>query len=85
MFAWATGPIGLLKDGDMITLDADEGLLSVDVSEAEMASRAKAWKPRPNGYSSGCLWKYAQNVGPALKGAVTHPGGAAESECYADI
>jgi len=79
------GPIGLLKEGDIITLDADEGLLSVDVSEAEMASRAKAWKPRPTGYSSGCLWRYAQNVGPACKGAVTHPGGAAESECYADI
>ena len=79
------GPIGLLQDGDIITIDADNGILSVDVSEAELASRAKAWKPRPNGYNSGYLWKYAQNVGSALKGAVTHPGGVAESECYADI
>ena len=79
------GPIALLKDGDVITLDAVEGVLSVDLSEAELARRAKEWKPRPNGYGSGCLWKYAQTVGPACKGAVTHPGGVAESECYADI
>ena len=79
------GPIGLLKDGDIITLDAIEGTLSVDLSEAELASRAKDWKPRDNGYGSGCLWKYAQTVGPAHKGAVTHPGGVAEGVCYADI
>jgi len=79
------GPIGLLKNGDIITLDAVEGIMSVDLSEAELARRAKDWKPRDNGYGSGCLWKYAQTVGPARKGAVTHPGGVAEGVCYADI
>ncbi len=69
----------------MSSLSTRSRVLSVDLSEAELARRAKEWKPRPNGYGSGCLWKYAQTVGPACKGAVTHPGGVAESECYADI
>ena len=46
--------------------------------------RRKAWKPRQTDYQSGALWKYAQAVGSAEKGAVTHPGGAAETQCYAD-
>jgi dihydroxy-acid dehydratase len=79
------GPVALVRDGDIITLDAIEGVLSVDVSDEELARRAKNWKPRPTGYGSGCLWKYAQMVGPAQKGAVTHPGGVAEGVCYADI
>jgi dihydroxy-acid dehydratase len=79
------GPIGLLKDGDMITIDAVEGLLSVDLSDAELEERRKAWQPRDNDMGkSGTLWKYAQTVGPARDGAVTHPGGAAEVVCYAD-
>ena len=79
------GPVAMVRDGDIITLDAIEGVLSVDVSDEELARRAKNWKPRPTGYGSGCLWKYAQMVGPAHKGAVTHPGGVAEGVCYADI
>jgi dihydroxy-acid dehydratase len=79
------GPIGLLRDGDIITLDADKGLLSVELSDAELASRRKAWKPRAHDFQSGALWKYAQIVGDAEKGAVTHPGGAAETHMYADI
>ncbi|MBL8907711.1 MAG: dihydroxy-acid dehydratase [Rhizobiales bacterium] len=79
------GPIGLLKDGDIITIDAEAGELSCEVSEAELAKRAKSWKPRDHGYGAGALWKYAQQVGPAVKGAVTHPGGAREGVCYADI
>lgn len=79
------GPIGLLKDGDIISIDAEAGDLSCDVSEAELAKRAKSWKPRDHGYGAGALWKYAQQVGPAVKGAVTHPGGAREGVCYADI
>jgi dihydroxy-acid dehydratase len=79
------GPIALLKDGDMITLDAIEGTLSCDVSDAEFAARRKSWKPKDHGYGSGALWKYAQQVGPAVSGAVTHPGGSAEGVCYADI
>ncbi|HYX01038.1 MAG TPA: dihydroxy-acid dehydratase, partial [Reyranella sp.] len=54
------GPIGLLKNGDMITIDAVKGRLSVDLSERELAKRRKAWKPKNNGYTSGALWKYAQ-------------------------
>src|SRR4051794_27432303 len=79
------GPIGLIKDGDVITIDATAGLLSVALSDAELAERAAAWTPRSTDYQSGALWKYAQGVGPARDGAVTHPGGARETHCYADL
>ena len=79
------GPIGLLRDGDIIELDADNGTLNVKLTDAELAERRKAWKPRETAVGSGVLWKYAQQVGPAVKGAVTHPGGAGEKICYADI
>jgi dihydroxy-acid dehydratase len=79
------GPIGLLKDGDMIAIDAEQGTIDVELSEAELAKRRAAFKPRPTMYASGTLWKYAQTVGPAEKGAVTHPGGKAEVRAYADI
>ncbi|MBN8921380.1 MAG: dihydroxy-acid dehydratase, partial [Rhizobiales bacterium] len=78
------GPIGLLRDGDMITIDAEAGTISVDLSDAELASRKADWKPRESEHTSGYIWKYAQQVGPAVNGAVTHPGGAAEKHCYAD-
>jgi dihydroxy-acid dehydratase len=79
------GPIALLRDGDMITLDAENGILAVALSAGELEARAKNWKARELGFGSGYLWKYAQQVGPARDGAVTHPGGAAEKACYADI
>ncbi len=79
------GPIGLLRDGDIIAMDAEVGTLNVELSEAELAARRKAWKPRRHDYQSGALWKYAQTVGDAEKGAVTHPGGKAETHVYADI
>jgi len=79
------GPIALLRDGDMITLDAENGILAVALSAGELEVRAKNWKARELGFGSGYLWKYAQQVGPARDGAVTHPGGAAEKACYADI
>ena len=79
------GPIGLLRDGDTIVIDADAGTLEVDLSDAELAERRKAWQPRSHDYQAGTIWKYAQTVGDAEKGAVTHPGGAAETHCYADI
>ncbi|MFO1090104.1 MAG: dihydroxy-acid dehydratase [Hyphomicrobiales bacterium] len=78
------GPIALLKDGDIISIDAVEGTLSVNLSDAELDARRKTWKPRDHGYGAGALWKYAQEVGPAVKGAVTHPGGAKEGVSYAD-
>ena len=79
------GPIGLLKDGDIITIDAESGDISVDLSEEELAERRKNWKPRETDYQSGAIWKYAQTVGSAEKGALTHPGGKAETHIYADI
>ena len=79
------GPIALLKDGDIIHLDAVNGTLSCDVSDAEFEKRKKSWKPREHGYGSGAIWKYAQLVGPAVDGALTHPGGSKEGVCYADI
>ncbi|MEO0390733.1 MAG: dihydroxy-acid dehydratase, partial [Pseudomonadota bacterium] len=77
------GPIGLLKDGDVITINAVMGELSVDLSDEELAARKAAWTgPRETLYTSGALWKYAQLVGGAYKGAVTHPGGKAEAHDY---
>lgn len=78
------GPIGLLKDGDMITIDADDGSIEVDLTEDELAARHKEWKPRETDFTSGVIWKFAQTVGPAVNGAVTHPGGWAEKNCYGD-
>ena len=80
------GPIALVKDGDMITLDAHKGEISIDVSDEEMAKRKTEWKgPRDTIYASGALWKYAQQVGPTNKGAVTHPGAKMEKHIYADL
>jgi dihydroxy-acid dehydratase len=79
------GPIALLKDGDIIEIDAVAGTLSVRLSDDELKARAAEWQARPNDYRSGAIWKYAQGVGPARYGAVTHPGGAAEVKSYADI
>ncbi|MEQ9488647.1 MAG: dihydroxy-acid dehydratase [Alphaproteobacteria bacterium] len=83
--AAVAGPIGLIQDGDIITIDAVTGEISVDVSDEEFAERKKSWKPRQNNYQAGALWKYAQLVGPARTGALTHPGANAETHCYADI
>ena len=78
------GPIGLLRDGDIIAIDADKGTIAVELSEAELAERKKQSKPRRHDFQSGALWKYAQTVGDAEKGAVTHPGARAETHVYAD-
>jgi dihydroxy-acid dehydratase len=79
------GPIALVRDGDIIALDAIEGTIDIEVDEAELARRRKDWKPPANPYQSGALRKYANEVGPARYGAVTHAGGKAEVICYADI
>ena len=79
------GPIGLLQDGDMIAIDAIAGTIEHEVPDAEMAVRREAWRPRGTDYNSGALWRYAQNVGPAYKGALTHPGAKAETHVFADI
>jgi dihydroxy-acid dehydratase len=79
------GPIALLRDGDMITLNAITGELSVALSDEELAKRKGEWKgPRPTQYATGALWKYARLVGGARQGAVTHPGAKAELHVYMD-
>ena len=79
------GPIALIEDGDVIRIDADAGTLDVDLTPAQLEERRRAWQPRQTDYRSGAIWRYAQTVGCASKGAVTHPGGAAETHCFADI
>jgi dihydroxy-acid dehydratase len=79
------GPIALVEDGDIIHIDAEAGTIDLDVPEYVMAARRAVWVPRKTDYGSGALWRYAKTVGPAYKGAVTHPGAAAETHVYADI
>ncbi len=79
------GPIALLRNGDRIVIDAGAGTIDAQLSDAEWAARRATWQPRRTDYNSGALWKYAQTVGPACFGAVTQPGAAAETHCYADI
>jgi dihydroxy-acid dehydratase len=79
------GPIAHLRDGDIIAIDADKGTLEVRLDQAELERRRAEWRPRESAFASGYIWKYAQQVGPARHGAVTHPGGAVEKSCYADI
>lgn len=79
------GPIALVEDGDEISINAETGTIDLNVAPEVLEERRKVWKPRMTDYGSGALWRYAQNVGPAYKGAVTHPGGEAETHVYADI
>ncbi|MGA9137790.1 MAG: dihydroxy-acid dehydratase [Methylovirgula sp.] len=79
------GPIALVRDGDIIAIDALKRTIELRVSDTELAERRKNWRPRPTEFGSGALYKYAQTVGPARYGAVTHPGAAGETQCYADI
>lgn len=80
------GPIALLKTGDVITINAISGELSVALDDDELAERRADWKgPRKTIYASGALWKYAQLVGATYKGAVTHPGAKAELHEYFDL
>jgi dihydroxy-acid dehydratase len=79
------GPIALLRDGDIIRIDTESGVLAVELSEAELAARRAAWRPRPAAAGSGVLWRYAQIVGDAAHGATTHPGAKMEGRPYAEI
>ena len=79
------GPIALVRNGDRIRLDAAAGTMDVLIDAAEMDARRAAWTPRRTDYNSGAIWKFAQTVGPAHLGALTHPGAKAETHCYADI
>ena len=79
------GPIGLIKDGDIISIDADKGTLEVKLSDDELAARLDDWKPRKTNYNSGALHKYAALVGSAQNGAVTHPGAKEETHTFVDL
>lgn len=79
------GPIALVEDGDPIRIDAEAGTIDLIVDEGLLAERRTRWQGRQNDYGAGALWRYAQNVGPAYKGAVTHPGAKAERHVFADI
>ena len=79
------GPIALIKDGDIISIDADSGTIEVDLTKEVFSKRKKQWVKPKTDYNSGTLWKYSRQVGPARYGAVTHPGAKEETHCYADI
>jgi dihydroxy-acid dehydratase len=79
------GPIALIQDGDEIAIDAEAGTIDLNVAADVLEERRKQWKPHLSNYGSGALWRYAQNVGPAYKGAVTHPGAQEERHVFADI
>ena len=79
------GNIALIKDGDIIEIDAEKGSLDVKLSDEELEARRANWVPRETDYGSGAIWKYAQQVGSARYGATTQPGARKEKICYADI
>jgi len=79
------GPIALVENGDIIAIDAEAGTIELEVAPAILEERRKAWAPREHDYQSGTLWRFAKNVGPAVTGAVTHPGAKSETHVYADI
>ena len=83
--AYVGGPIALLRNGDIIDVDAKKGTINVRLSKKEITKRRKKWKPKKMNFGNGTLWKYAQTVGPAYLGAPTHPGGKNEVKVYADI
>ncbi len=67
------GPIGLLKEGDSVTIDAHKQLIQVNIPEAELAARRAAWKPPAPKYTRGVLAKFAKLTSTASRGAVTDP------------
>ena len=79
------GPIALVMDGDIISIDANNGSIDVDLSKEELVNRRKQWTRPKTDYNSGTLLKYSKQVGPARYGAVTHPGAKDETHCFADI
>ena len=79
------GPIALLRNGDLIDIDAKKGTINVRLTRAQLASRKRKWKARKSDFGSGTLWKYAQTVGPAYLGAPTHPGKKKEVKEYSKI
>ncbi len=79
------GPIAMVENGDIIHIDASKGTIDLDVPADILAARKAAWQPRGTDYNAGAIWRFAQTVGPARTGAVTHPGAASETHVFADI
>jgi dihydroxy-acid dehydratase len=79
------GPIALVEDGDIISIDATAGTIDLEVADDILAERRARWQPRSNDYQAGALWRYSQVVGKARYGALTHPGAKAETHVFADI
>jgi len=79
------GPIALIENGDIIDINIETGSLSVRIEEKTLYARHRNWSPRNTDLQSGAIWKYAQIVGAARYGAVTHPGAVAETHIYANI
>ncbi len=79
------GPIALVQNGDIISIDPEAGTIELEVDPIELENRRRHWTPRTHNYNSGAIWKFAQLVGPAHLGALTHPGFKAETHVYADI
>jgi dihydroxy-acid dehydratase len=83
--AFVGGPIALVENGDIVSIDLDTGSIVLDVPNEVLLDRKARWKPKPTQYTSGALWRYAQTVGGARGGAVVHPGGKAEEHRYRQI
>ena len=79
------GPIALLRNGDIIDIDAKKGTINVRLTSSQLKSRRKKWKEKKSSFGSGTIWKYAQTVGPAYLGAPTHPGKKKEVKEYSKI
>ncbi|HWC95796.1 MAG TPA: dihydroxy-acid dehydratase [Candidatus Sulfopaludibacter sp.] len=69
--AFNGGPIGAVHEGDPITVDADKGVINIDIPQEELAQRMAEWKPREPRYKTGVFAKYCALVASASEGAVT--------------
>ena len=83
--AMSQGPIALIKNGDEILIDAEKGVIELNVDKKILISRKKVLEKKENNFGSGALWKFSQTVGSARFGAVTHPGAKEEKKVYSDI
>ena len=75
----------MIQDCDEISLDAENGTISLNVSDDSLVERKKNWQERQTDFNSGTLWKYSKTVGSAAFGAVTHPGADKETHVYSEI
>ncbi|WP_456710957.1 dihydroxy-acid dehydratase [Bradyrhizobium sp. USDA 4452] len=83
--AFVGGPIALVENGDVVSIDLEAGSIVLDVTEQALNDRRARWKPRTTQYTTGALWRYAQTVGGARNGAVVHPGAKSEGHRYSEI